>query len=105
MMLKEVRLGRRLLRLTQTQKKNITSERRKEQAWYDGTHGRKRCTWPANFSLVSVIRRWSSARELGIEMFYGVRVVQRIKKNVGIKDIRKAYCVSRRCRRMPGLLI
>ena len=62
------------------------------------------------FSLVSVIRRWSSARELGIELFYGVRVVQRIEKNVGIKDLRKengskTCCVSRGGRRMPGLLI
>ena len=62
------------------------------------------------FSLVSVIRRWSSARELGIELFYGVRVVQRIEKNVGIKDLRKengrkTYCVSRGGRRMPGLLL
>ena len=52
------------------------------------------------FSLVLAIRRWSSAPELGIELFYGVPVVQRIKKNVGIKDMRKengrkAYCVWR----------
>ena len=33
------------------------------------------------FSLVSVTRRWSSARELGIELFYGVRVVQKIEKS------------------------
>ena len=62
------------------------------------------------FSLVSVVRRWSSAREFGIELFYGVRVVQRIEKNERIKDLRKengrkAYCVSRGGRRMPGLLI
>ena len=63
----------------------------------------------ANFSLVSVIRRWSSARELGIELFCGVRVVQRIEKNVGIKDMikengRKACCVSKATERQtkPG---
>ena len=32
------------------------------------------------FALVSVTRRWSSAGELGIELFDGVQVVQRIEK-------------------------
>ena len=41
------------------------------------------------FLFVLAIRRWSSAWELGIELFYGVRVLQIMKKNVGIKDLRK----------------
>ena len=36
----------------------------------------------AHFSLVLAILRLSSTRELGIELFYGVREIQKIEKNI-----------------------
>ena len=42
------------------------------------------------FSLVVVIRRWSSAQEFSIDLFQSVQGIQRIEKNVGIKDMRES---------------
>ena len=41
-----------------------------------------------NFSLVSVIRRWSSAQELSVELFYGAPGYTK-KLYKGIKDMRE----------------